>query len=82
MMIKYLFKYVSKGVDHVRFPLQTSEVDITASGSTTHVPVNEIKSFLDGRYICPHKATWRILKFSIHERHPPIQVLAVHLESM
>ncbi|CAI9303567.1 unnamed protein product [Lactuca saligna] len=82
MMIKYLFKYISKGVDRVRFTLQTLEANTTASSSTIPVVVNEIKSFLDGRYICPHEATWRILNFPIHERDPPVQVLAVHLEGM
>ncbi|XP_023734499.3 uncharacterized protein LOC111882374 [Lactuca sativa] len=82
MMIKYLFKYISKGVDRVRFTLQTSEENITASSSTIPVIVNEIKSFLDGRYICPHEAAWRILNFPIHERDPHVQVLAVHLEGM
>nr|KAJ0207464.1 hypothetical protein LSAT_V11C500259650 [Lactuca sativa] len=82
MMIKYLFKYISKGVDRVRFTLQTSEANITASSSTITVIVNEIKSFLDGRYICPREAAWRILNFPIHERDPHVQVLAVHLEGM
>ncbi|XP_023747382.1 uncharacterized protein LOC111895527 [Lactuca sativa] len=82
MMIKYLFKYISKGFDRVRFTLQTLEANTTASSSTIPVVVNEIKLFLDGRYICPHEAAWRILNFPIHERDPPVQVLAVHLEGM
>ena len=81
-MIKYLFKYISKGVDRVRFTLQRSEIDCATSSSTTSNAVNEIKEFLDGRYICPHEASWRILNFPIHERHPTVQVLAVHLEGM
>ncbi|CAI9296553.1 unnamed protein product [Lactuca saligna] len=56
MMIKYLFKYISKGVDRVRFTLQTSEANTPTTSSTIPVTVNEIKSFLDGRYICPHEA--------------------------
>ncbi|CAI9299221.1 unnamed protein product [Lactuca saligna] len=47
MVIKYLFKYISKGVDRVRFTLQTSEANTTTSSSTIPVAVNEIKSFLD-----------------------------------
>ncbi|XP_052625048.1 uncharacterized protein LOC111889939 [Lactuca sativa] len=82
MMIKYLFKYISKGFDRVRFTLQTSEANTPTTSSTIPVAVNEIKSFLDGRYICPHEAAWRILNFPIHERDPPVQVLAVHLDGM
>ncbi|XP_052620975.1 uncharacterized protein LOC122194741 [Lactuca sativa] len=82
MMMKYLFKYISKGVDRVRFTLQTSEANTPTTSSTIPVAVNEIKSFLDGRYICPHEAAWRVLNFPIHERDPPVQVLAVHLDGM
>ncbi|KAL3646679.1 hypothetical protein CASFOL_009223 [Castilleja foliolosa] len=44
--------------------------------------INEVKNFVDGRYICPHEASWRILNFPIHERTPAVEVLAVHLEDM
>ncbi|KAL3633804.1 hypothetical protein CASFOL_022566 [Castilleja foliolosa] len=44
--------------------------------------VNEVKNFVDGRYICPHEAAWRILNFPIHERNPAVEILAVHLENM
>ncbi|KAL3638423.1 hypothetical protein CASFOL_017794 [Castilleja foliolosa] len=45
-------------------------------------PVNEVTNYLDGRYICPHEAAWRILNFPIHERNLAVEILAVHLEDM
>nr|KAJ0211267.1 hypothetical protein LSAT_V11C400165000 [Lactuca sativa] len=59
-----------------------SEGHCGGSTSVAPVAVNEIKSFLDGQYIRPHEAAWRILNFSIHERYPEVQVLPVHLEGM
>ncbi|KAL3652344.1 hypothetical protein CASFOL_002025 [Castilleja foliolosa] len=70
------------GADRVRFCIARSE-DAPASDSdnVAHV-VNEIQNFVDGRYICPHEASWRILNFPIHERTPAVEVLAVHLQNM
>jgi hypothetical protein len=34
-----------------------------------------------GRYISSNKAVWRILGFPIHERHPTVVHLRVHLEN-
>ncbi|KAL3627784.1 hypothetical protein CASFOL_029147 [Castilleja foliolosa] len=82
MMIKYLFKYISKGSDRVRFSISKSDSS-NAANPDTNIPVmDEVKNFIDGRYICPHEAAWRILNFPIHERNPAVEVLAVHLENM
>nr|KAJ0220462.1 hypothetical protein LSAT_V11C200065900 [Lactuca sativa] len=45
MMIKCLFKYISKGVDRVRLTLQKSEGHCGGSTSVAPIAVNEIKSF-------------------------------------
>ncbi|KAL3643571.1 hypothetical protein CASFOL_014386 [Castilleja foliolosa] len=82
MMIKYLFKYISKGVDRVRFCITRSEDAPAADSDTVSPSINEIRNFVDGRYICPHEASWRILNFPIHERTPALEILAVHLEDM
>ncbi|KAL3639082.1 hypothetical protein CASFOL_016989 [Castilleja foliolosa] len=82
MMIKYLFKYISKGADRVRFCITRSDEAGVVDEDATNSPVNEIKNFVDGRYICPHEASWRILNFPIHERTPAVEVLAVHLQDM
>ncbi|KAL3633824.1 hypothetical protein CASFOL_022586 [Castilleja foliolosa] len=66
----------------VRFRISSSG-DAADTGVDAIVPeVNEVKNFVDGRYICPHEAAWRILNFPIHERTPAIETPAVHLEDM
>ncbi|KAL3643535.1 hypothetical protein CASFOL_014350 [Castilleja foliolosa] len=82
MLIKYLFKYISKGADRVRFCITKPDGAGPADSDATPSVVNEIQNYVDGRYICPHEASWRILNFPIHERDPAVEVLAVHLENM
>ena len=63
--IKYVLKYVHKGA---MFSLRSSQVD-------------EISDYQNSRYVSSNEAAWRILEFPIHERDPPVQQLAVHLEN-
>jgi hypothetical protein len=67
--IKYLFKYITKGVDRVIASIQ--------SGSNEEV--DEIKQFYDCRYLSPSESIWRIYGFDIHHRWPPVQRLSFHL---
>jgi len=82
MLIKYLFKYISKGVDRVRFAVVDGNVVVGSSTSSNEVVIDEVSNFVDGRYVCPYEAAWRILGFTIHHRNPSDQVLSVHLEGM
>ncbi|XP_021980536.1 uncharacterized protein LOC110876681 [Helianthus annuus] len=82
MLIKYLFKYISKGADRVRYAVTRTAESSTQSDTNVVENINEINNFVDGRFICPHEAAWRILQFPIHNRNPPVQLLAVHLEHM
>ena len=43
--------------------------------------VYEISDYQNARYVSSNEAVWRILEFPIHERDPPVQQLAVHLEN-
>ena len=65
--IKYVLKYVHKGCDQAMFTLQSSQVD-------------EISDYQNARYVSSNEAAWRIMEFPIHDRDPPVQQLAVHLE--
>ena len=42
---------------------------------------NEVAKYEMGRYISSNEAAWRILGFPIHERHPTVVHLSVHLEN-
>jgi len=62
MLIKYLFKYVSKGSDRCRVVVEKDRVD-------------EIHAYMNCRFICPYEAVWRLLQFPIHSRSPPVKRL-------
>ena len=82
MLIKYLFKYISKGTDRIFAKVARSIGDPSASSSNQVPCIDEIQNFQDGRFICPHEAMWRILNFKIHVREPAVQILSVHLQNM
>jgi hypothetical protein len=50
--IKYPFKYIHKGGDRATIEWQQ----------------DEIKQYIDGRYIGPHEGVWRIYHFPLHEQ--------------
>jgi len=43
------------------------------------VKINEIKKYLDYRYVFASEAVWRIFKFDMHERFPIVERLQYHL---
>ncbi|XP_055923265.1 uncharacterized protein LOC129953811 [Eupeodes corollae] len=67
--IKYICKYVNKGSDMAVF------------GVTGDNRNDEITQYQMGRYISSNEAVWRIMSFSMHEIHPVVVYLAVHLEN-
>ncbi|XP_074327400.1 uncharacterized protein LOC141665319 [Apium graveolens] len=42
-------------------------------------PIDEVKHYLDGRYVCVSEASWRIFAFDIHSRWPSVERLPIHL---
>nr|GEU35836.1 DNA helicase PIF1, ATP-dependent [Tanacetum cinerariifolium] len=56
--------------------------DVASTSSMPNIQIDEIKNFVEARYIGPHEACWRILDFPIHYRDPAVQILVVHLENM
>ena len=68
--IKYICKYVNKGSDQAMF-------GFGKDGKA----VDEVERYQLGRYISSNEAVWRILDCPIHERHPTVVHLAVHLEN-
>jgi hypothetical protein len=77
--IKYLFKYVTKGADCSKVYLQrVRKAESTPYDKDTDT-INEIKEYLDCRYICEQDACWRIFGYDIHRHHPAVERMPVHL---
>ena len=62
--VKYLYKYTYKGHDRATLEFQNDEV----------------KRYLDTRYVGPPEGAWRLLSFPMHDKSHHIERLAVHLE--
>ncbi|PNY08607.1 ATP-dependent DNA helicase PIF1 [Trifolium pratense] len=67
--IKYLFKYITKGVDRVTAALEVGDDET----------VDEIKQYYDCRYLSPCESIWRTFRFDIHDRRPAVLRLTFHL---
>ncbi|XP_074355163.1 uncharacterized protein LOC141693869 [Apium graveolens] len=65
--IKYLFKYINKGPDRATAVIETADER------------DEIKAYLDCRYISACEACWRIFQFGINYRYPAVERLPFHL---
>jgi len=70
--VNYLFKYVYKG--HDRAIVEISRQNDNATEGNV-VDIDEIKKYLDCRYVSASKATWHIFKFDMHERFPTVERL-------
>ncbi|KRH33055.2 hypothetical protein GLYMA_10G096000v4 [Glycine max] len=64
--IKYLFKYINKGSDRITTSLGNQD---------------EIKQYLDCRYVSPPEACWKIFAFPMHARSLAVERLYFHLEN-
>ncbi|XP_058727157.1 uncharacterized protein LOC131598591 [Vicia villosa] len=74
--VKYLFKYINKGCDRITATIVDNDTD----GNSIIRNVDEIKQYLDCRYVSPSEACWRIFSFPIHGRSPAVERLYFHLE--
>jgi len=72
--IKYLFKYVNKGLDRAII-----EISSNSTESTDTPIVDKIKNYYNCRYLSLCEAVWRIFGFDIYHRWPPVQRLTFHL---
>ncbi|KAE8240488.1 hypothetical protein A4X13_0g7779 [Tilletia indica] len=70
--VKYLYKYVYKGPDRVSITLGPEGEEIEQ--------VNEVKAYLDARYISASEAAARTLGLSLHQRYPAVEALPLHDE--
>ncbi len=74
--VKYMFKYIYKGHDRATVEI-SRQSDNAIEGNV--VEANEIKKYLDYRYVSTSEATCHISKFDMHERFLAIEHLQYHL---
>ena len=65
-MVKYFYKYVYKGHDRAIVELEG---------------IDEIKTYLDARFVSAPECIWRIFSFKLHDEYPSVEQLAIHLPS-
>ncbi|XP_071902766.1 uncharacterized protein [Coffea arabica] len=69
-LVKYLYKYVYKGHDHMSFYIHSEN---------TFEDVDEILDFQSGRWVAAVEAFWWIFRFTLNEITPSVYALQVHL---
>ncbi|GFV13168.1 uncharacterized protein TNCV_4071081 [Trichonephila clavipes] len=76
----YRRRSVENGGKSVVLKVRNIDIEVDNLGNVA-APLDEINQYQLGRYISSNEAVWRILSFPIHERHPTVIHLAVHLEN-
>uniref|UniRef100_A0A452YN05 ATP-dependent DNA helicase n=1 Tax=Aegilops tauschii subsp. strangulata TaxID=200361 RepID=A0A452YN05_AEGTS len=71
--VKYLYKYVYKGHDRASFSIDQPD---------SNGVVDEIKRYVDARWVTPPEAMWRIFGFNLSESFPSVLQLPLHLPNM
>ncbi|XP_038719916.1 uncharacterized protein LOC120012542 [Tripterygium wilfordii] len=78
--IKYLFKYINKGPDRSRAVLEEDVLQNAPAGERgTCMVIDEIKQYVDCRYLAAYESVWRLFEYHIHFRHPSVERLPIHL---
>ncbi len=87
--MKYLYKYVYKGHDCVLVVLQPEAGALSvaapqavgggANGNNVPAARDEVQNYLDGRYVSASKTCHWFFAFDLHDMHPNVYHLAVHL---
>lgn len=78
--VKYIFDYLHKGGDRAFCKLKKVNGKNNENNNKSEV-YDEITQYIDGRYISPMEAAWRLQKFPICGRSHGVINLAVHTEN-
>ncbi|GJZ53600.1 DNA helicase PIF1, ATP-dependent [Tanacetum coccineum] len=77
--IKYLFKYLNKGPDKATIVIKENVPNGQGVALEKVTMVDEIKNYLNCRYLASCEAVWRIFLFDIHYAYPSVMKLNFHL---
>src|SRR5687767_14462566 len=76
LAIKYLYKYVYKGHDQATITLSHNTQTLAETEK-----IDEIKMYLNARYISASESIWRIFHYRLHNHSSNVQRLAIHLSN-
>nr|GEY20145.1 DNA helicase [Tanacetum cinerariifolium] len=79
-LVTELMMHGPYGLDRILAKISNSEETASVPGNSKQI--DEIQNYVDGQFICPYEACWRIFDFPIHSREPVVKILNVHLENM
>jgi hypothetical protein len=71
-----MFKYIYKGHDHATVEISRQSNNATKGNV---VETDEIKKYLNCRYVSTSEATWHIFKFDMHGQFLVVERLQYHL---
>ncbi len=87
--VKYLYKYVYKGPDRATAVVERWVDTPSQENNPQEVIANvewqnrdEIKAYLEGRYVSASEASWRLFSFRMHDGTPSVTCLVVHEPGM
>jgi len=71
-VIKYLYKYVHKGLDHATVVIEGNTMDHDNEQSQPHRDGDEIYEYLDCLYVSAVESYWQISEFSLQHQCPSV----------
>lgn len=71
--VKYIYKYIYKGHDVADVLIRVND-----GSSASFAQHDEIKQYVNGRYVSAPEAMWRLLENKMHDRSHSVIKLAVH----
>ena len=74
-------KYLTKGPYQITVIIEDN-ICTENSGQISYQEIDEIKNYINCRYIIPYEAVWRLYIYPIHHRDPAVQRLSIHLPFM
>ncbi len=88
-IVKYMYKYVYKGLDRATTVVKR-QVDTPGQENNVQVVItngawqnrDEIKAYLEGRYVSASKASWRLFSVRMHDGTSSVTHLTVHKPRM
>jgi hypothetical protein len=79
IFIKYLFIYVTKGLDRSKVFLQRVRDSEDVPYNEESDSRDEVREYLDSHYICDKDSCWRVYGYDIHKHYPAVERMLVHL---